>query len=201
MAIISKKLLVSRRGIVYLTGRGIAVVRGFLLSLFLRHVLGAKVGKGLLCYGWPRYLSSWGSLTMGTNVSLGRCALIQIGLDAELTIADEVSMGDYITLTAEKAISIGKQSMCAEFISIRDFDHRFLDPNIPCCEQGLESSAIIIGSDVWLGRGVAVLKGVEIGNGVVVGANSVVSRSLDPYVVAVGAPARPRKLRGSSTST
>jgi acetyltransferase-like isoleucine patch superfamily enzyme len=49
---------------------------------------------------------------------------------------------------------------------------------------------ILIGSNVWIGRGCAVLPGVNIGDGAVVGANSVVNRNIAAMVVAVGAPAR-----------
>lgn len=57
---------------------------------------------------------------------------------------------------------------------------------------GLESALpIVIGARSWLGGGVIVLPGVEIGEDVVVGAGSVVTRSLDPGVTAVGNPCRP----------
>ena len=51
----------------------------------------------------------------------------------------------------------------------------------------------IIEDDVWLGEFVSVLPGVTIGKGTIVGANSVVSRSLPSYVIAVGTPAKPIK--------
>ena len=54
---------------------------------------------------------------------------------------------------------------------------------------------IIIGSDVWIGRGVTVLGGVKIGNGAVIGANSTVTKDIPPYAIAVGSPARVIKYR------
>jgi acetyltransferase-like isoleucine patch superfamily enzyme len=53
---------------------------------------------------------------------------------------------------------------------------------------------------VWLGDGVVVLPGVTIGEGSIVGANSVVTRSLPPGVIAVGAPARPVKFYDRAAS-
>ena len=50
-------------------------------------------------------------------------------------------------------------------------------------------------SDVWLGAGVRMLRNVTIGRGSVVGAGSVVTKSLPPYSVAVGVPARVIKTR------
>ena len=62
------------------------------------------------------------------------------------------------------------------------------------------SNVCRIGSDVWLASGVCVLRGLTIGDGCVVGANSVVTRDLPPYSIAVGAPARVIRYRFSSST-
>lgn len=49
---------------------------------------------------------------------------------------------------------------------------------------------IIIEEDCWIGANVTILKGVTIGRGCVIGANTLVNKSLPPYSVAVGCPAR-----------
>ncbi|MCB9889956.1 MAG: CatB-related O-acetyltransferase [Planctomycetes bacterium] len=48
---------------------------------------------------------------------------------------------------------------------------------------------VVIGSDVWLAQGCAVLSGVTVGHGAVVGARAVVSRDVRPYAIVVGNPA------------
>jgi len=53
---------------------------------------------------------------------------------------------------------------------------------------------VTIGHDVWIGHGAVILPGVTIGTGAVVGAGAVVSKSVDPYTVVAGVPAR--RLRG-----
>jgi maltose O-acetyltransferase len=56
---------------------------------------------------------------------------------------------------------------------------------------GLESALpITIGERAWLGGGVIVLPGVTIGADTVIGAGSVVTRSVEPGVVAAGNPCR-----------
>ena len=47
-----------------------------------------------------------------------------------------------------------------------------------------------IGNDVWIGRSAIVLSGVSIGNGAVVGAGAVVTKSVPPYAIVAGNPAR-----------
>ncbi len=52
-----------------------------------------------------------------------------------------------------------------------------------------------IGSDVWIGHGSIVLPGVAIGHGAVVGAGSVVTKSVEPYAIVAGNPARLIRMR------
>ena len=47
---------------------------------------------------------------------------------------------------------------------------------------------INIGNDVWIGQGVLIMSGVTIGDGACIGANTVVSKDIPPYTIAVGAP-------------
>ena len=55
-----------------------------------------------------------------------------------------------------------------------------------------DEEMITVGNDVWLGAGVIVLRkpGLTIGDGAVVGGGAVVTKSIPPYAIAVGNPAR-----------
>jgi lipopolysaccharide O-acetyltransferase len=65
------------------------------------------------------------------------------------------------------------------------------DPDVPPAERLLHSEGeVILGRNVWLGDGVAVLAGARIGDGAVIGANSVVTGQIPAETIAVGAPAR-----------
>ena len=59
----------------------------------------------------------------------------------------------------------------------------------------LSKGPIIIEDDVWLGYGALVLSGVRIGQGVIVAAGSVVTKSVPPYAIVGGNPARIIKFR------
>ena len=61
---------------------------------------------------------------------------------------------------------------------------------IPYEREIVSKGKIVIGNNVWLGNNVCVMPGVTIGDGVVVGANSVVTKDVPPYCVAVGVPAK-----------
>ena len=50
-------------------------------------------------------------------------------------------------------------------------------------------------NDVWIASNATIMSGVTIGNGAVVAANSVVTKSVPPYAVVAGNPARIVKYR------
>ena len=49
---------------------------------------------------------------------------------------------------------------------------------------------VIIGHDVWIGKGSTIMSGVRVGNGAVIGANSHVVTDVPSYSVVVGNPAK-----------
>ncbi|WP_159020237.1 CatB-related O-acetyltransferase [Algibacter sp. L3A6] len=61
-----------------------------------------------------------------------------------------------------------------------------------------QKEGIIIGNDVWIGMGSLIMPGVTIGNGVTIGANSVVTKNIPDYAIALGSPARVIKLKHST---
>jgi acetyltransferase-like isoleucine patch superfamily enzyme len=65
--------------------------------------------------------------------------------------------------------------------------------------DGLPTSRgdITIGNDVWVGHGATILSGVSIGDGAVIGAGAVVRRTVRPYAIVVGNPARETRRRFS----
>jgi virginiamycin A acetyltransferase len=48
----------------------------------------------------------------------------------------------------------------------------------------------VIGNDVWIGDGAAILPGARVGSGVIVGARAVVSGEVPDYAIVAGNPAR-----------
>ena len=49
---------------------------------------------------------------------------------------------------------------------------------------------VVIGNDVWIGDQAIVLPGVTVGDGAIIGAGAVVTRSVDPFTIVAGNPAR-----------
>lgn len=131
---------------------------------------------------------------IGSNVYLGRGVILDIPRTASLVIGDYVLITHYSVLAAGKGIVIGDHTQIGEMCSIRDSDHSMSEDLIRL--QPLQSTPVSIGTDVWLGRGTAVLRGSTIGKGAVVGANSLVRGAISEMSVNVGNPSRQIGNRG-----
>jgi acetyltransferase-like isoleucine patch superfamily enzyme len=65
---------------------------------------------------------------------------------------------------------------------------------------GFQARPIVIGNEVWIGRGAIILAGVTIGDGATVGANAVVNRDVPAGAVVAGVPAVPIRVRSTVSS-
>lgn len=60
-------------------------------------------------------------------------------------------------------------------------------------ENYIKKGIIVIQDDVWIGSNVVILPGITIGNNSIIGAGSIVTKSIPPYSVAKGTPAKVSK--------
>lgn len=134
-------------------------------------------------------------IEIGPSAMIGRNVTVAVAAGARVRLGRRTSLIRDIVLACNSSIDIGNDVLIAEFVSIRDANHRFDRLDISIADQGEIAKPIIIEDDVWIGRGCVVLGGVRIGRGAVIGANSVVTRDVQPYAVVVGAPARQMKSR------
>ncbi len=108
---------------------------------------------------------------------------------------DRIEMGDKVGfnfgcfVNGYGGLVIGDRSIVGPYTMIHTANHE-MDPGQPIPEQGWDSGPVEIGPDCWIGMGVCILPGVSIGEGCVIGAGAVVTKSLEPWSVAVGNPAR-----------
>lgn len=141
------------------------------------------------------------SVSEGFTTGVGcRLEAYPIDEDQVLHIGNNVQINDYVHITAMQSVIIGNNVLIASKVYISDCSHGSYagdendsNPNSIPSKRPLFAKPVIIKDNVWLGEFVSVLPGVTIGKGTIVGANSVVSKSLPPYVIAVGTPARPIK--------
>jgi acetyltransferase-like isoleucine patch superfamily enzyme len=145
-------------------------------------------------HGFPRIGRFFRHIYIGKNVSIGRHIYL-LSNGGPIDIGNNVRINDYCFITAICGIEIGKKTLIAEFVSIRDYDHQFSDLSIPISKQGFNGKPIVIGENVWIGRGVCILKGVKIGDNAIIGANSTVTKDIPANTVAFGSPAKVHYVR------
>ncbi len=106
----------------------------------------------------------------------------------------ELTIGDYSRVglgnTVIGPVHIGNHVNTAQNVVVSGLNHNYQDPERRIDEQGVSTSLITIEDDVWIGANSTVLAGVTIGRHSIVAAGSVVTRSVPPYSVCAGAPAK-----------
>jgi len=114
-----------------------------------------------------------------SKISLGRRVVIR---PATMLFADPREGGAGINIEDDVLMGSG--------VHLLVHNHRF-DNNIPIIDQGhYPSREIALKKGCWIGQNVIILSGVTIGENSVIGAGSVVTRSIQSGVIAVGNPAR-----------
>lgn len=116
-----------------------------------------------------------------------------------IVIGNNVNIETDCHISAINQVSIGNNVLIASFVYISDHTHGNVNelgtPILPPLERPLFSKgSIIIEDDVWLGEKVSVMAGVHIGRGAIIGANSVVTKDIPAYAIAVGSPAKVIKM-------
>lgn len=117
----------------------------------------------------------------------------------EITIGNNVNIETDCHISAINKVSIGDNVLIASFVYISDHSHGDVNAmdgwmDAPLRRPLFSKGSVVIEDDVWLGEKVTVMPGVHIGRGAVIGANSVVTKDIPAYAIAVGSPARVIKM-------
>ncbi len=161
------------------------------------HAEAGAVGRGIHAYG-PVYFLGTRRVTLGGNGNLYDNVLFETVDDAAIRVGDRFRINRGCLISAHAGIEIGNDCLIGEYVSIRDNNHRFDDPDKPILDQGYRAEKIVLEDDVWVGRGSAILQGVTLGAGSIIAANSVVTKDVPAGEVWAGVPARFLRRRGDS---
>lgn len=115
--------------------------------------------------------------------------------DGWISVGSNCTVNSYAILYGHGGLQIGNDVRIAPQVMIMPMNHIYKDPQVPIRKQGIKAQGIKIEDDVWLGAGAIILDGVTIGRGSVIGAGAIVTKSIPPYSVAVGIPAKMIKKR------
>lgn len=159
-------------------------------------ILGYSVHSDLFLGGDNGFFQSYKQhICLGEKVRLGKFTRLDAGYQGKIIVHSDVLIDDNCFITAQKQIEIGNHVQVSAYSFITDFNHNFSKREVPINLQGCTSAPVVIEDDVWIGAHCIILPGVRIGKGAVIGAGSVVTKSVKPYMIAVGNPAREIKKR------
>jgi len=121
--------------------------------------------------------------------------------EPSIQIKEGVYIGDFAHINACKKILIEEDVLIANQVFITDHNHNFEDLDLPIRKQGIKViNEVTIGKNSWLGEKVSVI-GASVGRNCIIGANSVVTKDIPDYSIAVGSPARIIKRYCSDTKS
>lgn len=119
-----------------------------------------------------------------------------IGRTKYIFIEDYVKIRyGFTIINAEKeSVYIKKYTEIAPDVTIVTNNHRATVsiPQVILGESHIndKSADVIIEEDVWIGTRATILAGVTLGRGCIVGANTLVNKSVPPYALVAGSPAK-----------
>lgn len=160
----------------------------------------SKIGPGAHIE-FPAVINGGAHMTVGAKFhASARLRLEACAKFGGQTFSPSVTIGDNVDFNYDchigciNKIVIGDNVLAASKVLIMDHSHGEItaaDMALPPSARKLVSKGpIVIGKNVWIGEGAAILAGVTIGESSIIGANAVVTRDVPPFSVAAGNPAR-----------
>ena len=147
-----------------------------------------KRGKGSVIYRSVRL-----DLPPFNLFSLGKYSVVEDFSCLNNAVGDLI-IGDYTRIGLGNTIigpaTIGHHVNLAQNVTVTGLNHNYQNADKRIDEQGVSTRPVTIEDDVWVGANAVILPGVTLGKHSVVAAGSVVSRSVPPYSVCAGSPAK-----------
>ena len=106
----------------------------------------------------------------------------------DVMIGDHTRIGLHNTIIGP--VTIGNHVNLAQGITVTALNHNFSDTEKRIDEQGVNTTPVVIGDDIWIGANAVILPGVTIGSHSVVAEGSVVTKDVPPHSLVAGVPAK-----------
>lgn len=141
------------------------------------------------------YTLGWNNISIGNNCIIGEYSWLNLnyrsGSFKHIKISNNCYLGKRTTISSGKEIIIKDFCLLGDDCKLLGSQHIYDDPMEHYASSGVtNTSVIILGTNVWLGTMVCIIGNVKIGHGSIIGANSVVTKNIPPFSIAVGNPAK-----------
>lgn len=130
------------------------------------------------------------NITLEDSVTVRPYAQIWSGGTVRIGKGSEI--GERCRISIANSLEIGKKVLFSPNVYITDCDHEYRNVDIPIIDQGIvqKGQKVSIGDGSYVGINAVIVGNVKIGKHCVIGANSVVTKDVPDYCVAVGSPAK-----------
>jgi maltose O-acetyltransferase len=146
------------------------------LRMYALRPLFGRYGSGFLFDPDGHY--TFGSIFVGDDVSLGVRPVMIAALS-------EIHVGNHVMFGPEVVVVGGGHNMTVPGRFMKQVHEK----------TGIEDLGVVIEDDVWVGARAMILRGVRVGRGAVVAGGSVVTKSVPPYAIVAGNPAKVIRFR------
>lgn len=188
----SENIHFSIRGIIFTdkNGREISLGQAFGKAL-------ARIGSwgkdfSLLVVDWTGYCPFWFWRKMIytlSGIKIGRKSKIHFGArffePRNVTIGEGTLVGEFAFLDGRVSLKIGSHVDIASQVLIYNSEH-----DIESDDFSTRGEPVEIEDYAFIGPRVIILPGVKIGRGAVVAAGAVVTKSVEPFKIVAGVPAK-----------
>lgn len=140
------------------------------------------------------------NIELGNHVRIdGYCSLFATG-SGWIRLGSYIHIGSYCSLSGGEGIAMDDFSGLSQGVRVYsrtdDYSGTWLtNPTVPARYTGVIGGPVTIGRHVVIGAGSVILPNIEIGEGAAVGALSLVRKSLEPWGIYFGSPAKRIKNR------
>jgi putative colanic acid biosynthesis acetyltransferase WcaF len=140
------------------------------------------------CFGWRRFLLRCFGARIGREVHIYNSTVIYYpwNLDA----GDYCAIGEQVFLYNLGPVTIGPRATISHRAHLCAGTHDHTKADFP-----LMRLPIVIGAQAWICADAFVGPGVTIGEGAILGARAVAMKDVEPWMIAIGNPARVIKRR------
>ncbi|MBC8032769.1 MAG: acyltransferase [Chitinophagaceae bacterium] len=149
------------------------IARGYYSTLF------KSVGKNVRFFPFTSDIH-YRNISIGDDVYIGPSAFFICSI-APIEIGSKILMGPLVTIIT------GQHPVAVKGLYIYDNKDKEEENDLP----------VVIKDDVWIGAGATILKGSVIERGAIIAAGALVNRTIPPYAIAGGVPAKVLRYRGT----
>jgi acetyltransferase-like isoleucine patch superfamily enzyme len=128
-------------------------------------------------------------ITLGPGVNINDAVIINANRGF-VTLGERSWLGPFCFVCGNGGVTIGRNVLIAAHTTINTVSHGITRCDIPINDQPVLTDPVVIEDDCWIGLNAVILQGVTLGHGSIVGAGAVVTKSIPPWSIAVGVPAR-----------